>query len=163
MTVRTPEVEHQRYLDRNKRAANACADCGAPIAYSSQRCSPCNNRRTVQGRKFRSDGWTRGSAIEALRAWAAVHGGEAPRSDIVTATSNPRCPSKNVVMRLFGSWNAGIQVAGLQPRNSAATPSGRRSTARESNRNMVTGGMSNTRDAWYVHKSSQLPPKAKIP
>lgn len=67
--------------------------------------------------------WDEASVICALRAWAAEHDGVAPRFNDWHADQHPdylaspeRFPAGQTVMKLFESWQAACDAAGLQPR-----------------------------------------------
>lgn len=67
-------------------------------------------RRVPRGAK-----WTREQLIERLQDWAAAHDGNAPTSyDWRLATED--WPTTDNVMKLFGSWRAGVEAAGLRIR-----------------------------------------------
>lgn len=64
--------------------------------------------------------WTRENIVEALLLWAELYG-RSPRSrDWITTTMpeparSQAWPNANDVVRLFGSWNAGLLAAGFKP------------------------------------------------
>lgn len=62
--------------------------------------------------------WSRERIIEAIQRWAAAHGGKPPRA--IDCDNHPELPSRTVVNRRFGSWNAAIHEAGFFPRWSRA-------------------------------------------
>jgi hypothetical protein len=71
--------------------------------------------RTVVQRSARGAKWTREQLIERLQDWAAAHDGNAPTSyDWRLATDE--WPTTDNVMKLFGSWRAGVEAAGLRIR-----------------------------------------------
>lgn len=57
--------------------------------------------------------WTQERVIEAVQRWATEHG-TPPSADEWTC-SGPYWPSKNTLLGKFGSWNAIIVAAGLEP------------------------------------------------
>lgn len=61
--------------------------------------------------------WEREEVIAALRAWSQAHG-RSPSSR--EATRGDGLPSYRVVARLFGSWPAAIEAAGLKQRESTS-------------------------------------------
>lgn len=58
--------------------------------------------------------WDRGQVTAAIFRWHFEHG-ELPRGDEWNSAQDG-FPSRSVVIRLFGSWNAGIVAAGYEPR-----------------------------------------------
>jgi hypothetical protein len=66
--------------------------------------------------------WTRDVIVERLRAWAAEHAGEAPRSTDWHGSGHPdwspgNWPSASVVQTVFGGWEAALDAAGLTARS----------------------------------------------
>ena len=101
-----------RYL-----AARPCRACGGP-ALSGERCLDCasGSRPTA----------TREQIVAALRAWNGEHGAPPREPDWTSASSRwreewPRWPGAGTVVRVFGSWNAALQTAGLPTRRYAWT------------------------------------------
>lgn len=160
----TPEYNHASYLRKNGRAGRHCVDCGTPVVYSATRCQLCAIRNVVvPNRKQRSDAWTPEMIVEALRAWAATHGGDPPT--VVEADKPGRTlPSKSVVARNFGSWNAGIEAAGLEPRRRGetrrATNSEKAEGPRVRNRQMVRAG---AKGATSVYHGASTARDHKVP
>lgn len=64
--------------------------------------------------------WTRERIIAALHEFAAEHG-RAPFAKEWRVAS-PRYPNAQTVERRFGSWNAGLEAAGLETRPAYAVP-----------------------------------------
>lgn len=95
---------------RKARLAKRCVDCGAVVTYEATRCSGCAS--------LASRSWSREAIVEALRAWAAVHGGAPSSSEWKDGASDR--PSVGTVMARFGSWRAGVVAAGLEPLNREA-------------------------------------------
>jgi hypothetical protein len=65
--------------------------------------------------------WTENSLIEALRAWTAMYGNPPTSSQWQASKADSRFrqhawPSSSVVIQVFGSWNKGIEAAGLSAR-----------------------------------------------
>lgn len=65
--------------------------------------------------------WSRQAIVVALRAWherygtiPTLHGWEVPPGD--------EYPPASIVQRRFGSWNKGLQAAGLTPREATRKP-----------------------------------------
>lgn len=118
---------------KRARYAGVCVDCGAPTDGSdgpgkaSARCIECHARWWRENFAI----WDRERIITAVRAWAAEHNGTPP-----SATDwNPQqarllgrpekaekfyadaaWPFVSTVVDYFGTWNAAITAAGLQPR-----------------------------------------------
>lgn len=59
--------------------------------------------------------WPRERIIEAIRAWAAEHG--SPPTVSLWRTAGETRPAVATVVYHFGSWNAAIRAAGLEPRS----------------------------------------------
>jgi len=57
--------------------------------------------------------WTQQTVVAALREWAAANGGRPPSA---SARRGECLPSYTTVVRLFGSWEAAIRAADMQPR-----------------------------------------------
>ena len=57
--------------------------------------------------------WTHGEAVEAVRQWAAGHGGHPPQT--ADFTRDPTLPSRAYVLRHFGGLAALRARAGLAP------------------------------------------------
>jgi hypothetical protein len=159
----TPEYNHAAYLRKNARTDRRCVDCGASVVYNATRCQLCKARYVADTRKFRSDGWTRERAITAIQAWARSHGGESPSTAERDAKGSD-LPKKQTCVRLFGSWNAAIVAAGLEPRaqgqNRRSTPSGRKTGPRVGNRQMVTAGR---KGAAVVYQGTATARDHKVP
>ena len=93
-----------RYL-----AASTCAGCGGPALYG-EHCRECAPRAGPAA--------TAQEIVVALRAWSAEHGAPPREQDWSVASAVwrdawPRWPGAGTVMRVFGSWNAALQAAGL--------------------------------------------------
>jgi hypothetical protein len=151
----SPEYNHELYLRKNARVAKTCADCGTDIAYTSTRCIPCEAKLKPASRRLRSDGWTRERAIEAVQAWAQVHGGDPPTVSEADASGSP-VPCKSSAKILFGSWAAMIEAAGFTPRrpgeNRRTTRSEKAEGPRTRNRQMVRGGVQGAKP--HLHGSA---------
>lgn len=121
-----------------------CPGCGGAMpTWQSERCGACARLASRQ--------WTDEEIFEALNAWAAKHGGEAPPATAAKAANG--LPSTCTVQRRFGSWSKAIAAAGLEPRprgiHRSATKA-QRLGAR--NRQMVTGrGLADTRYGTIKH------------
>lgn len=99
--------------------AAACPDCGGPVVNSgSRRCQGCAAKHAHR------PAWTAEEIVAALEEWAAEHGGP-PTAPDWTPTDDrarrwgreyPRWPSQAQVHGIFGSWNAGLEAAGLAVR-----------------------------------------------
>jgi hypothetical protein len=74
--------------------------------------------------------WTDVQAIEAVRQWAAGHGGHPPQT--VDFASDPALPSRTYVQRHFGGLAPLRARAGLAP--GASGHGGRRGVARRGRR-----------------------------
>lgn len=61
--------------------------------------------------------WSRDEVIAAMTDWAANHNGQSP-SRTQWNRCTPEHPSHGQVRRLFGTWSAAIQAAGLSPHKS---------------------------------------------
>lgn len=106
-----------------------CVDCGGRTGYSGQvtpreRCRPCADAHNTV--------WTAEAIIEAIQAWADLYGRPPsagdwnvalrPQSSTFSARlerfyNGPRAwPHMNTARTAFGSWNAAIAAAGLEPR-----------------------------------------------
>lgn len=106
--------------------SGVCVDCGTPTyrgiaGTPPERCSPCSNR-------LHNTVWTAEAIIDAMQTWAREHGGPPTAADWnpnhALATGHPEkaerfhagsWPFVSTVQARFGSWNAGIAVAGLSP------------------------------------------------
>jgi hypothetical protein len=109
----------------------ACVDCGGRTGYSgqvtpSERCNPCAGALKKV--------WTAEAIIEAIRAWADLHGRPPGAMDWNTSQHResstfaaklerfyhgPRAwPHGSIVQREFSSWNAAVAAAGFEPRPS---------------------------------------------
>jgi hypothetical protein len=93
-----------RYL-----AAGSCPGCGGP-ALCGTHCRDCapRNRPAATGEEI----------VAALRAWQAEHGAPRREPDWTSACriwrdAWPRWPGTATVLRVFGSWNAALEAAGL--------------------------------------------------
>ena len=60
--------------------------------------------------------WTREKVIAAIKTWAKRHGAPPKLSDWQGIGRDAPHPSAPTVLRVFGSWNAGIEAAGFEPR-----------------------------------------------
>lgn len=112
-----------------------CVDCGGRVNGSSPagmanrdepRCIACAARHSGEARRV----WTRTLIIERIREWAAMYGEPPAVPDWVPwqarnamhdeerarRAESGYWPSPCTVVRLFGSWNAGIEAAGFTPR-----------------------------------------------
>jgi len=97
--------------------AGACPDCGGPVVNAkSRRCQGCAAKRAHR------PAWTAEEIIAALRDWAAEHGAPPAAIDWMPsenlsrrwASEYPRWPSNAQVHAAFGSWNSGLEAAGLE-------------------------------------------------
>ena len=93
-----------RYLD-----ASTCAGCGGPALYGEY-CRECAPRAGPAA--------THEEIVAALKAWNAAHGAPPREQDWSLASQTwrdawPRWPGASTVMRVFGSWNTALEVAGL--------------------------------------------------
>lgn len=94
--------------------------------------------------------------IAALRDWAEAHENESPTLAEWDFSRPVGAPSERVARKLFGSWNAALEAAGLAPR-----PSGQRKRSGQAtssgktpgrNRQMVTGaGLDDRRPGTVKH------------
>ena len=57
--------------------------------------------------------WTRATIVGALQEWAVTHGGPPRSAD--WSRSGDGHPHSNMVIKVFGSWNAAIDAARLEP------------------------------------------------
>jgi hypothetical protein len=108
------------------RTDNHCVDCGTLLLARSERCQPC---QAVENKL-----WTREAIILAIQEWAKEYG-EPPAGPDWNAydcrqvlgdeeralrhecgVSAGRWPWMSVVVREFGTWNAGIRAAGFESR-----------------------------------------------
>lgn len=129
-------------------ADRRCPDCGErKTSWQGTRCNACAHRASRK--------WTDEAIFAAMQAWAAVHGGEAPSAN--DATSANGLPSTCTIQRRFGSWNAAISAAGLEPR-----PHGIHRNATKAqrpgaqNRQMVTGrGLDHSRYGTLKHEGTR--------
>jgi hypothetical protein len=64
--------------------------------------------------------WTRPEIIGALQAWADEHGRSPRWSDLDKQRED--CPSPQTVQRHFGSWEAALDAAGLEPQPRVVGP-----------------------------------------
>jgi hypothetical protein len=62
--------------------------------------------------------WTREDVLAQFASWASIHGRAPTAKDWQTAAAQH--PSNSAVTRLFGSWSAAVQAAGLTPRKRGA-------------------------------------------
>lgn len=91
-----------------------CVDCGAPTNGSNgagaagKRCAACAARHNHEERH-----WTRERIIEALRAFADQYG-RSPRANDPSLQASHQWPCSSIVVREFGTWNAGIEATGLE-------------------------------------------------
>lgn len=98
-----------------RRRTGVCVDCGGETRYNghgaavSERCPPCAYRHAAEERKAA----TRAKLIAAFQAYHAETG-EVPRSTEWMLAK--RRPSFTCAYRLFGSWRAACEAAGLEPR-----------------------------------------------
>lgn len=92
-----------------------CIDCGAPTngydgpALASERCVAC--RRQWEKDNAR---WTPEAIADALRADAAKRGRPPTAAEWTAATA--ATPTTSTVQFVMGSWNAGLEAAGLDAR-----------------------------------------------
>lgn len=118
---------------RKDSYADPCVECGAKTSGSNghiekPRCVKCAARAAGAAKTV----WTREAVIAAMRAWHAEFG-EAPSVNCwgmaaYTVGDEERqavyrernaaglIPHAQSVIRLFGTWNAGVVAAGLKPR-----------------------------------------------
>jgi hypothetical protein len=99
-----------RYL-----AASACPGCGGPALYG-EHCRECAPRSGPAA--------TGEEIVAALRAWSAEHGAPPREQDWSHASQAwrdawPLWPGAATVLRVFGSWNAALESAGLPSRRYA--------------------------------------------
>jgi hypothetical protein len=108
-----------------------CETCGDRTGWNgtitpSRECAPCASRRAGAARKR----WTRDVLVAKLREWEATYG--EPPGQVDWNPHHARhilhdearaarfeageWPSKEAVVREFGSWNAGMAAAGFTPR-----------------------------------------------
>ena len=124
--------------DIPRAVAGLCADCAGPCREGATRCRECW-RRSGDRSGGRRPVWTRETILEALRAWAAANGGEAPR--LVDIPYSP-LPTVETVKKWFPKWGDAVEAAGLRRRAKGEqirdTPGGQRMYGR--NRQMVTAG-----------------------
>lgn len=98
-------------------AGRACEECQRPLkTFQSEKCWGCGVRSATRRPSPNSfpKKWDKAKVIEAFQDWAAVHAGYAP--SIAQTYGNAALPSQRPVAELFGSWNAGIEAAGLRAR-----------------------------------------------
>jgi hypothetical protein len=102
---------------RSYLTTRSCRDCGGP-AVTTDRCPRCAARRASQPH------WTREQVIRAVRGWvteerrAPTTGDWTPTGDATRKWGReyPRWPSYVTVSTLFGSWNKGLDAAGVRSR-----------------------------------------------
>jgi hypothetical protein len=58
--------------------------------------------------------WTAERIIRAIHSWAKLHGGEPPKYNDWSRATDAH-PARITVVERFGSWNAAIAAAGLEP------------------------------------------------
>lgn len=100
------------------RAPARCPECGDPMWHDSRRCRACwaktlppPHTRTNWRPKPRKD-----ADLELLREWSEAHGGRSPSVSEWQVSRPAGAPSCSVYVRVFGSWVAAIDAAGLPPR-----------------------------------------------
>ena len=124
---------------RKSRYAGVCCDCGSPTdgsdgaAKAPKRCAPCYRRwQTTDEYREQMTEWTRRRVIAAIQDWADLYGeppavpdwnpnrarqtGDEQRAQRFEAGRPGRWPWFTQVVQRFGSWNAGIAMAGFEPR-----------------------------------------------
>jgi hypothetical protein len=119
-----------------------CVEYGTPTNGSDglvaePRCVPCAARKNGAERRV----WTRELVIERIREWTERYGEPPATPDWspihargIGDEERARhfedawgyWPWFTVVVRLFGSWNAGIRAAGFEPRACVGTPESER-------------------------------------
>jgi transposase len=62
--------------------------------------------------------WTRDRVVEAMNSWATEHGRPPFSPEWCPPPRGSGWPSVSTVIRLFGSWNAAMEVAGFEARPS---------------------------------------------
>ncbi|MDQ3274644.1 MAG: hypothetical protein M3Q39_06325 [Actinomycetota bacterium] len=110
-----------------RKLKGSCRDCGTPIRSDTrprpERCPGCWNAHRTEASKVR--------IVEAMRAWAERFGDPPTATDWNRGpsqrplnrasamrkdeTEDEEWPSATSVVRVFGSWNAGISAAGFEP------------------------------------------------
>lgn len=120
---------------RKASYSRPCIDCGTPLNGSwgnspraPKRCAACAAPLAAETRRV----WTADNVVERIREWADRYG-DAPamadwsphiaRHQLHDEDRARRCedaigcwPSPDSVIRIFGSWNAGLEAAGFTPR-----------------------------------------------
>lgn len=104
------DPDGQRMRARKDSYATACVDCGATVSGSDgprehPRCLACAAADRA---------WSRGEIVAAIVRWNDEHG-VPPTARQWTMESASWRPVTNTVVRVFGSWNAGIAAAGFEP------------------------------------------------
>lgn len=116
---------------RKRQYDRECVDCGCRIdgttpGRSGDRCRHCSN--VVSGAQRKA--WTREAIIAAIREYAVRYGQPPTQTDrspthatalglgdrVERLRADGCWPTFMSVVREFGSWNAGIAVAGFEPR-----------------------------------------------
>lgn len=101
---------------RKASYAPSCIDCGKKLsAQPAKRCVSCSATATGLARRT----WPREVILDRIREWNGLHGEPPTASGWAAHRANDGQPwpsTKNVVTE-FGSWNAGITAAGLEPRS----------------------------------------------
>jgi hypothetical protein len=100
-------------------------ECGRNWRVRGPRCTQC----AVEANAARMRRWDHQSVIAALRRWARTEGHPPTREEWLPgrnargrwAREYPAWPANGTVIRLFGSWNAGIATAGFRAKPFAYT------------------------------------------
>lgn len=117
-----------------QRRTGRCRGCGHTTRYNGQKglavsewCHGCRSRQATK--------WTREAILNAIRTWAAEHGGQPPSAidwnpALAAARGNygqarrfeldSRWPWTNSVVSRFGTWNEAVRQAGFEPRRSGS-------------------------------------------
>lgn len=105
------DPDGSRMRARKDSYAQPCVDCGAMTSgYNGRRaeprCIPCTNARKVI--------WDQNTVIAAIQRWDILNG-RPPTAREWRTRRGGYWPTSRVVQYVFGSWNAGIAAAGLEP------------------------------------------------
>ena len=107
---------------RKAKAQRPCVDCGEPCnmdgsrSEPSERCHRCACAKQSAGAKWKPD-----TVLEAIRRWASEHGSPPMASEWADSFrrhpdfEKGGWPTANTVAYRFGTFNAAVEAAGLQP------------------------------------------------
>lgn len=106
---------------KGRRRKPCPGGCGRTILSYSTTCNACH---AAARRESFIPTWSAERVVEAIRLWAAEHGGVQPTSTDFLNTTDPRFPAPTAVYRPkgpyrycapFESWNEAIAAAGFRP------------------------------------------------